>query len=282
VRRGDIDAVITALGTTEAFTTLRLASPVAGCVTMLALRSGDAVHSGDVAVRVLPLESEAALQGFRLLEDAKVLHGDEPRLAQRLQRDLSRHDIALVVPFAALVADRLHNPGEQVAANDVLLELFDPGSLYVLAQVPVQVAASLRPGMPAEIRIGDTVTMGQVASVLASMLPQTLTVSVRLTFNQPLQTPLLHAATQCRITVAHHAGVLLVPRSALLSAVGDAAGLVMVAVGQRAEQRRVQLGLRNDRDIEVVDGLTDGDVVLVDGQYALPDDATIQPQAAPQ
>ena len=74
--------------------------------------------------------------------------------AQRLQRDLGARDIPLRAPFAAVVAERLHNPGEQVAQNDVLLELFDPQSLYVLAQVPVESASRIRAGMTAEIGTG--------------------------------------------------------------------------------------------------------------------------------
>ena len=57
------------------------------------------------------------------------------------------------LPFAAVVADRLHNPGEQVAADDVLLELFDPRSLYVVAQVPVGAPATSR-RLPVEVRVG--------------------------------------------------------------------------------------------------------------------------------
>ena len=34
--------------------------------------------------------------------------------------------------------------------------------------------------------------------------------------------------------------------------------------------------LRNQHEVEVIDGLNDGDVVLVDGQYALPDDTAIR------
>ena len=126
-RRGEISAVLEVTGEVEGLRILRLASPVAGRVTFLAARPGDRIAEGEVAARVVPLESEAALQGFAMLEGAAALGVEERRAVARLRSQST--DIPLRASFAALVADRFHNPGEQVAPADVLLELFDPHTL---------------------------------------------------------------------------------------------------------------------------------------------------------
>ncbi len=280
VRTGAISEELTVTGETAALSTLRLASPIAGRVTWLTARPGDYLEAGAVAARVISLENEAAVHGFAFLDRSAQLSTAERARARRARRDLEQRDIPLRVPFAAVVAERLHNPGEQVAANDVLLELFDPQSLYVLAQVPVESASRVRGGMEAEINTGNATVSGQVEALAAALIPQTLTVPVRIRLATALGPPLLHAAVTARITVAQHHDTLLIPRSALLSSNATDQAAVMVAAEHTARHRLIRLGLRTASEVEVTQGLAKGEVVLVDGQYALPDDAPIAPLPA--
>lgn len=279
VRRGEIEDVLVASGETAALTKLRLASPVAGRITELVVQPGDAVDAGRVVARVLPIENEAALQGFGVLANAGALDADERKMADRLARDVAGHDVMLRAPFAAVVADRLHNPGEQVAPSDALVELFDPRSLVVIAQVPVDASRDVHPGQAVEITLAGQRTAGQVAAILAAVTPQALTVPVRIAPAEPLRPPLLHAAAECRIAIARHADVALIPRTAVQGSTADAQGTVMVATQGHAERRNVRLGVRSADAVEVLDGLQPGDLVLVDGGYALADGAAIAPRA---
>jgi multidrug efflux pump subunit AcrA (membrane-fusion protein) len=280
VRTGDISEVLSITGETAALSTLRLASPIAGRVTWLTARPGDRLDAGTVAARMISLENEAAIHGFAFLDRAAHLSAAERARDQRVQRELETRDIPLRVPFTAVVAERLHNPGEQVAANDVLLELFDPQSLYVLAQVPVESASRIRGGMGAEINTGNATVSGQVEALAAALVPQTLTVPVRIRLATPLTPPLLHAAVTARVTVAQHHDALLIPRSALLSSNVTDQAVVMVAADHTAHRRPIHLGLRTASDVEVTQGLAEGELVLTDGQYALPDNAPIAPRPA--
>jgi membrane fusion protein (multidrug efflux system) len=279
-RRGEINETVNVTGETAALSVLRLASPIAGRVTFLTARPGDHLDAGAVAARVISLENDAAVHGFAFLESAAQLSAAERTRAERLQRDLGTRDIPLRAPFAAVVAERLHNPGEQVAQNDVLLELFDPQSLYALAHVPVDSASRIRAGLPAEVRTGGSTVSGRVDALVAALAPQTLTVPVRIGLATALDPPLLHAAVQVRIVVTQHHDALLVPRSALLSSNVTEQGVVMVAADHIARRRTVQLGLRTAADVEITQGLSDGELVLTDGQYALPDDTPIAPRLA--
>ena len=256
VHRGRIASALTVSGETVALTTLRLASPVAGRVTALAVQPGDRLAAGAVAARVLPMENEAVMHGFGVLADAGALAADERPTAQRLSRDIAAHDVALRAPFDAVVAERLHSPGEQVAPADPLLELFDPRSLVVIAQVPIDSGAAVAAGQPVEVRLGGARLAGRVAAVLTAVTPQALTLPVRIALDAPLTPPLLHAAVECRITVAERAdaaaGAALRPAG---GARGRSADTVMVSADGRAHRRVVQLGLRDDDEVEVVDGL---------------------------
>ena len=280
VRRGAISEVVIASGETAALSSMRLASPVAGRLTFLEVQVGDRLDSGALVARLMPLESEAAINGFGVLEGAGALGPGERRLAQRMRRNLRAGEISLRAPFAAVVAARLHSPGELVAPQDVLVELFDPHSLYALAQVPATVARRLRPGLPVEVMDEGVRLEGAVSAVLPAVEPQSLTVPVRIALRQIPQPPLLHAAVRCRITLETHADALLMPRAALVSSTTGPEGTVMVAAGGKAVRRRVRLGLRREDAIEVIAGLAAGDQVLVAGQYSLPDGSAIVPQPA--
>ncbi|MFQ5665166.1 MAG: efflux RND transporter periplasmic adaptor subunit [Candidatus Binatia bacterium] len=275
VRRGDIAEVLTVTGETAARTVLRLASPVAGVLTFLTVRAGDRVDRGVVVARVMPLENQAALHGFTILEQPGMLTRQEHQRAERLRGRLRKNDIALRVPFAAVVATRLRNPGEQVGRTDVILEVFDPDSLYVLAHVPLESAGRLRAGMPVEIRGAASHATGKIEALVTAVRQQALTVPVRIALASPFIPPLLHAAVRCRIAVAQHTGALWIPRTALLSSAVAQRGVVMVAANHRAHRRAVTLGLRSEDALEVTSGLRLGEAVLVAGQFGLPDGAVV-------
>lgn len=281
VQRGDIADVLTVTGETAALSSLRLASPVAGRITTLSVRPGDHLAKNEVAVQVITFENEAALRGFELLEETTQPANDERQLTQRLRKDMSTRTVPLRVPFAAVVAERLHNPGELVAQNDVLLEVFDPSSLCVIAQIPADAAGQVRPGAPAEVDVGEQTLHGEVTAVITALTPQTLTVPVRITLSAPPEPALLHAAVRCRIQLAHDPHALMIPGSALLSSRVARRGAVMVAVDSRAQRRSVELGMRSSSRLEVLDGLSAGELVLVDGQYGLPDGTPIEAVQSP-
>lgn len=276
VRRGAIADVLTVMGQTEALSVLRLASPVAGRITMLSVRAGDEVAAGSVVARIIPLENEAALHGFALLERAGALTAADRDAARKLRNEVGSRDVPLHAPFRAVVAERLHNPGEQVAPNDVLVQLFDPRSLHVVAQVPTSMVTRVQPGQHADIGVGQVSLSGQVDAVMAVVTPQTLTVPVRLSLSAPLWPPLLHAAVDCRLTLAQHPDALLIPRTALTSSTAAESGTVMLAVNGRSVTRTVQLGLHTADAVEVIAGLAVGDLILTEGHYALPDGAHIE------
>ncbi len=278
-RLGAIADVLTVMGQTEALSVLRLASPVAGRITALSVRAGDEVAAGAVVARVIPLENEAALHGFALLERADALGASDRDTVHRLRNEVGARDVPLHAPFAAVVAERLHNPGEQVAPNDVLLQLFDPHSLYVVAQVPASTVTRVRPGQQADIGVGPVSLSGQVEAVMTAVTPQTLTVPVRLSLSAPLHPPLLHAAVECRLTLAQHPDALLIPRTALVSSTTGDSGTVMLAINGQTVTRTVQLGLHAADVVEVTAGLSVDDLILTEGQYALPDGTRIEAEA---
>ena len=83
---------------------------------------------------------------------------------------------------------------------------------------------------------------------------------------------------QLDIDAELHANVVLIPAAALVREGEETA--VFVASGDKAQRRSVQIGLADGTDVEIVSGVKEGEMVIVDGQAGLPDGATISREAA--
>jgi multidrug efflux pump subunit AcrA (membrane-fusion protein) len=73
-----------------------------------------------------------------------------------------------------------------------------------------------------------------------------------------------------RLNTASRTGVVTVPRSAVLSYYGDSV-VYVVDSGGVARRRVIEPGLQGDTVEEVVSGLEEGDLLVVEGQNFLQD-----------
>ena len=105
----------------------------------------------------------------------------------------------------------------------------------------------------------------------------TATVPVRLAFAGPTNYP-SGTPVQLDIEAEQHANVVLIPAPALVREGEETA--VFVAKGEKAERRMVAIGLTDGMDVEIVSGVKEGEMVIVDGQAGLPDGAKITREAA--
>jgi membrane fusion protein (multidrug efflux system) len=275
VREGDVQEVLRVAGETSALSVVRLASPIAGRVTFLGIRPGDRLAAGEAVVRLLPLESEAAVNGFDVLERARAVAPSEEATARRLAWELAAREVSLSAPFAAIVGERLKNPGEQLTPGEVIVELYDPRSLVVVAQAPIDSIPRLRKGMAATIHTAGGSVSAEIDAVLPSLASGTLTVPVRIKLSAPLEPPLRNAAVECEIVIATHRAARLIPRSALVAVDSPTEARVLVAAGDHAETRKIVIGIRSGDDVEVLNGVRAGEPVLVRGQFGLADGAPI-------
>lgn len=178
--------------------------------------------------------------------------------------------------FDGVVARRFHNPGDLVdaAAGDPILRVIDPDRLEVAASVPVSDLSHVVVGAAARIVASGTDAADplEVVSRPAAVDPNTATAPVRLAFTAPTR---LAAGTpvQVAIDADEHAGVVLVPASALVHE-GDAAA-VFVAADGKARRRAVSVGIADEAQVEIRSGVTAGEPVITRGQAGLPDGTPI-------
>jgi RND family efflux transporter MFP subunit len=176
-------------------------------------------------------------------------------------------------PFAGLVAQRLHNPGDVVQgiATDPILRLIDPDRLELTATIPAADATRVLPGAAARVTSVTEPIMLVVATRPAAGAPGTDPIA-KLSFVAGTTLP---ADTRVDIEIEgeEHVNAVLVPAGAILTNGNQAA--VLVAAGERAERRIVTTGLSDADSVEIVSGVEAGELVITRGQAGLADGAAI-------
>ena len=178
--------------------------------------------------------------------------------------------------FPGVVAKRAHNPGDMVeaSASDVILRVIDPSRLQVVASVAIPDLTRVQVGHPVRILVpgSEDAESGKVLTRPAAVDPTGVSADVRIAFDGATR---LAAGTPVRteIIAERRLNAITVPAEALLSE--DEETFVMVAASDKAQKRRVTVGLRTPKQVEITSGLKAGDLVIIKGQQGLPDGASI-------
>jgi len=145
----------------------------------------------------------------------------------------------------------------------------------VLAAVPLADSSRIVTGAAAHLSMaptGDADAALKVIARPAAVDPGTSTLPVRLAFTRAAKVP---AGTFVQVDIAaeQHTNVVLVPVAAIVREGEETA--VFITDGKTAHRRAVKTGLSDAAQIEILSGVNAGDMVIVDGQAGLPDEAMV-------
>jgi HlyD family secretion protein len=194
-------------------------------------------------------------------------------------------------PIGGVVTDRSLYPGEMAAAGTPLLTVMDTSSVIARAHIPQEQAALLKLGGKATIIVSggvpgeDDPIEGKVTVVSPALDPNSTTVEVWVQAKNPQGR--LRPGTSVQISMLARAvpNSVVIPAAAVLTA-PDGSSYVMVVVSEnrgsdnRAHQKTVKTGIRQGDQVQILDGLAEGDRVVASGAYGLPDNTRIRVEAA--
>jgi RND family efflux transporter MFP subunit len=293
---------------------LQVIAPEAARIVEMPKAEGDTVKRGDILVRfeipstaaeVSKQEAETTRAQARLenaraalvrakdlfdrgvaarkeVEDAtKELAGAEADLAAAQAATVAAGAMAarsvVRATFDGIVARRSHNPGDLVEATsaDAVLRVVDPRRVEVIASVPILDSLDIDVGAPARI-VDAPGSAGEVPLKVvarpAAVQEGTATVAVRIAFATPTRYP-VGTPVQVAIETDTHVNAVLVPASAVVHEGDESA--VFVVEHETAKRREVKTGIENGGRVEILGGLTSGEMVITSGQNGLPDGARV-------
>lgn len=178
--------------------------------------------------------------------------------------------IILSAPISGKIVSSTPVLGSMVDQSTEILTIMDPTTLCVDAEVYERDLAKLRPGQEVVITVpaypGETFS-GRISFIGDVVKPTTRTVTVRTEVqnrNERLKDGMF---ANVQLFLQDETSVLALPERAVLDA--DGGQIVFVKTADGYEPQPVTVGVRQAGYIEVVDGLVQGDEVVLDGNFQL-------------
>jgi membrane fusion protein (multidrug efflux system) len=288
-----------ALGTAHANESVDIASKVSNLVVAVHFAEGQKVRRGellveldgeqaraDVAIAEAALkESRSQYDRSRELYSTKVLSESQlDQIEATLKANEARvagarsrlGDLQIRAPFAGRVGLRRISVGSLVGPGTIITTLDDTDTIKLDFTVPEAFLAAVTPGLVIAARsvsYPDQVFAGKVASVDSRVDPSTRSITVRALVPNPAG--LLKPGMFLNVRLARDAtDALVVPEQALVPEQGDM--FVFVVKDDTAEKRLVRIGQRRVGDVQIMQGILAGDLVVTEGTQKLRDGARVQ------
>jgi membrane fusion protein, copper/silver efflux system len=195
----------------------------------------------------------------------------EQELARLREGGQPLNQLTLRSPVSGVVIEKPSRQGMRFMSGDMLYKIADLSRVWLVADVFEQDLGFVRLGQGATVRINaypDRLFKGRVAFIYPTITGETRTGKVRIELANPGQ--LLRPAMYASVEFATGQGArrLSVPDSSVLDS--GTRQLVLVRRGEgQFEPRDVKLGARGDGYAEVLQGVKEGEEVVVSANFLI-------------
>src|SRR6266478_1986507 len=291
---------------------------VEGQITRIFVKSGDHVKAGTPLLQIDPLKQEAtvnsqeasrtaqeanlryakvSLERAQKLFDAGVISkqeldngqtGYDAALAQVKsideqvkQQKVELHYYSVTSPMDGIVGDIPVRMGDRVTVTTMLTTIDEPGALEAYIYVPAERAKNLKAGLPVRLldTAGNSVSETRVTFVSPQVETDTQTVLAKATIQNSQGKLRIAQQVRAQITWGIHEGPVI-PVLAVLRINGQFFAFVAVNEGKGtvARQKPLKLGDTVGNDFVVLDGLQDGDHLIISGTLYFHDGVPVMEQ----
>lgn len=217
-----------------------------------------------------------AQSGMKQLADSSLLRLKNWDISEEQIRALAKtgetkRTLTFRSPVSGIVTEKKALQGMRFMPGDSLYQITDLSSVWVLADVFEQDIRLAKSGAKAKVTITaypDKVFDGKITYVYPTLNTQTRTAQVRIELPNPgkLLKPGMFA--QVELAVIASSDVVTVPLSAVIDSGTRRIALIQVGEG-RFEPREVKLGASSDSYVEVLEGVQDGEQVVVSANFLI-------------
>lgn len=231
-------------------------------------------------LRISRLKESAAFSKAQLEDKLRQITVAKSRLGAatarlseyRAKQQASRRnleDMVIKAPYDGVVTRRLVSPGAYVRLGDPVVALIDDSALEIEADVPVDQLQGLTPGVEVGVTIAGERHGAIVRAVVPEENPLTRTRAVRLTpdFEPEALTLAVAQSVTLDIPIGIKRDAATVSKDGVIQRPNGA--MVFMVKNAAAAPQPVQLGAAVDGRFEVLDGLGDGDLVVIRGNERL-------------
>ena len=299
VRSGTISEEISAVGSLLANESVMIRPERDGRITAIHFTEGQLVRKGEKLVSLDTAEIEAQLAAATSemnlnrsrLKRAEELHEKKFISAQALDdareamnQSTARHaevkarleKSAVIAPFEGVAGLRQVSPGAYAKAGQDVARLEGIGTLKLDFRVPEIYLGKIRKGQEVQVRLdafaGETFR-GEIYAIEPSVDEQTRTVLLRARVPNPGARLKPGMFARVVLVLETRENALIVPEQALVPQGADR--FVFRVADGKAMLTKIGLGLRRPGEVEIRNGLTAGDTIIIDGQLRLRDGSPV-------
>lgn len=292
VKKSDIKVTVSSSGTLTGKDSASLKFKSSGKLSYINVKTGDMVSAGQVIAGLDTQDLAIALQqAENTLRDKQAIaqkaeddvkdHSSDESFAQKVTRTTAQaardsafdsvkasrrafQDAVILSPINGIVIQAIQVSGQIVGGADLIAQVVDITSIYFDTDIDEADISKVLKGLPAEVILDaypDAVFKGSVEQII----PQTKTTSTgatvviaRIRLDNPKLSFINGLSGQASVIISEQKGALTIPQESLRE---DNTVLVQTPGGIRSQ--KVAPGIRSDTDVEIKEGLSEGDKVLL-------------------
>jgi len=301
-------------GQIEAWKVRNISPDIAGKIAAIYVEEGARVQKGqllaELDTRAIRLQLDQAKAGVAVAEanynDAKrnmnrmgrlsrenavseqqtekinlAFEAAEAQLQQaKASSNLANHQLEVSLmkaPINGIISARSVEVGDMInpmMGGAGVLTLVDFSRVKIGIDVSHQDIIRITKGQPALLKVSafpDEIFNGQVSVVNMAADNMTKKFRVEVEINNPNLILRPNTFGEVMFEVEIHEDILAVPQIAVVDN-----KYVFVANGDKAEKRDVVLGIQNAEMVEIVSGLAEGDLVIIEGNYSMDEGTEIE------
>lgn len=299
VKPGNISEKIIITGSVEANESVNIRPESSGIITGIHFQEGKAVSKGALLLKINDSELQAQLS--RALTMQKLAEEKEYRQRQLLgkggvskqdydailaevnslkaETQLIRAQIAqteIRAPFSGKIGLRQVSLGDYVDPSVVITSLVDDNPAKIAFSVPEQYANNIPENAIINFSVKgiDKTFAGKVYARGSNIQVNTRTLELKALVPNEDRLLIPGSFAEVELVLAQTEDALLVPTEAVIPVMNGK--LVYVSRNGRAEEVRVETGIRNDSMVHITSGLKTGDTVITTGIMTLTPGTTVE------
>jgi HlyD family secretion protein len=184
-------------------------------------------------------------------------------------------------PFSGIITEQFQFEGEFATAGAKLFTIADLSEVIIKVPFADSIVAQLKIGDEADVLPTDLPgenLSGRISLISQTTDPQNRTVEVWVNLKNTGGRLRANGAAQVIVHANAESEALVAPAPAVTLETSDSnTGTVMVIDNESvAHEKKVTVGIKTHDFIEILSGLKEGDTVVIEGNYALPDGTKVE------
>lgn len=291
--RGSISSYIETTTTLEAEREVDVICRTNGLVNQILVEEGDHVKNGSLLLKIDDREAQAVFKSSQATYDerksqweraqetfekkivSKEAHDQAKYNFEKSEADFQSSKLQLAyteirAPFEGVITKRFVENGGMLSPGQKVFTIVDTVPLLARIHLPEREIAKVKVGQTADLKLEalpDQSFQAKIKMINPVVDPTsgTFKVTLEVTSGNSILRPGMFASVY--LITQTHQNALLVPKQALLlEAEKDT---VFIVSGRFAYTQEIKIGFRDDKNIEILDGIKDGEYIIVVGQDGL-------------